>query len=74
MKPIEPAFALVAIDHAHLLEQVRPDIYIELHGPEEQAGVKHELLPRGYIARTLDGTRIDDPASGWHTPLWCSVR
>jgi FkbM family methyltransferase len=71
---VEGGGAAVLRGSRDLLEQVRPDIYIELHGPEEQAGVKHELLPRGYIARTLDGTRIDDPASGWHTPLWCTVR
>ncbi|MFI5177879.1 MAG: FkbM family methyltransferase [Vicinamibacterales bacterium] len=48
-----------------------PTIYLELHGPEEQVGVRDELISRGYVGRTLDGRVVDDPTLGWHSPLWC---
>ena len=48
-----------------------PDIYIELHGPEEQRAVRDELINRGYNIQTLDGTVIRDPTDEWHSPLWC---
>jgi FkbM family methyltransferase len=48
-----------------------PSFYIELHGAEEQAAVKDELLSQGYVAETLDGRRVPDPTAGWFTPLWC---
>ena len=48
-----------------------PQIYIELHSPEEQAIVKTELISRGYEAWTLDGRAVIDPTSTWATPLWC---
>lgn len=56
---------------ARILETVGPGIYIELHGPEEQAAVRDELLTRGYVAETVEGTRVADPTVGWHDPLWC---
>lgn len=56
---------------ARILDTIGPGIYIELHGPEEQAAVRDELLTRGYVAETVDGTRVADPTIGWHDPLWC---
>lgn len=54
-----------------ILDTVAPRIYMEMHGPEEQAAVRDELLSRGYVAETLDGRRVIDPTVGWHDPLWC---
>ena len=54
------------------LRDSRPDIYLELHGPEEQAAARDFLLPAGYRLRGLDGTIIDDPVKTWCNPLWCT--
>lgn len=48
-----------------------PDIYIELHGPEEQRAVRDELAERGYRLTSLDGKVIEDPTAEWCSPLWC---
>lgn len=68
---VEGAAASALRGATRLLATASPAIYLELHGPEEQAGVRDELLARGYVAETLDGRRVPDPTSGWHTPLWC---
>jgi FkbM family methyltransferase len=68
---VEGAAASVLRGATRTLEEVGPRIFLELHGPEEQAGIRDELLTRGYVAETLDGTRVADPAVGWHSPLWC---
>ena len=67
----EGAAAAILRGGAEVLETYSPSIYLELHGPEEQAGVQDELLSRGYLCETLDGTRVEDPTDGWHSPLWC---
>ena len=55
-----------------VLNHIRPDIYLELHGPEEQAAVRELVQPAGYRLRGLDGTIVDDPVKSWCNPLWCS--
>jgi FkbM family methyltransferase len=57
---------------SRMLQDSRPDIYLELHGPEEQAAARDLLLPTGYRLRGLDGTIVDDPVAHWCNPLWCS--
>ncbi|WP_420454843.1 FkbM family methyltransferase [Rubrivirga sp.] len=69
---VEGAGASVLKGAARLLDDARPQVYIELHGPEEQAGVQDELLGRGYTARTLGGDPVTDPTDGWHGSLWCT--
>jgi FkbM family methyltransferase len=54
-----------------ILNSIGPTIFVELHGPEEQAAIRDELLGRGYVAETLEGETILDPTSHWHSPLWC---
>jgi FkbM family methyltransferase len=49
-----------------------PAVFVEQHGPEEQEAVKRDLIDRGYTARTLDGTVVQDPTDGWHNPLYCT--
>ena len=68
---VEGAAAAVLRGAARILDEVGPVIYLELHGPEEQAGVRDELLSRGYVAETLDGRRVEDPVGSWHSPLMC---
>jgi FkbM family methyltransferase len=51
-----------------------PGIFIELHGPEEQAAVKTELVARGYIVQNMSGERVADPTGAWQNPLWCYRR
>ena len=68
---VEGAAASVLRGATRILEEGSPRFYMELHGPEEQAGVRDEVLSRGYIATTLDGERVNDPAAAWKSPLWC---
>jgi len=56
-----------------LLDTHSPDIYIELHGPEEQQAVKDELVARGYVLETLDGSVVEDPTGAQRSPLWCTT-
>jgi len=56
-----------------LLDTHEPDLYIELHGSEEQQAVRDELVTRGYILRTLDGSVVDDPEVAPESPLWCTT-
>ena len=68
---VEGAAAAVLRGAARLLDERSPRIYLDLHGPEEQEGVRDELLSRGYVAETVDGEIVPDPTAEWHTPLWC---
>lgn len=55
-----------------ILDAYEPDIFIEMHGPEEQQAVQDELIDRGYTARTLDGMVVEDATARWVNPLWCT--
>ena len=68
---VEGAGAAVLRGARRILDTKRPHVYIELHGPEEQAGVRDELVARGYTLHTLEGGTVADPVASWHTPLWC---
>src|SRR5262245_6199419 len=68
---VEGAAASVLRGARHLIGHHGPRFYLELHGPEEQAGVRDELVARGYVAETLDGDVVNDPTAGWFSPLWC---
>jgi len=69
---VEGAAAAVIRGAQRVLRESAPVVYIELHGPEEQAGVRDGLLPLGYSAETLDGQRVPDPTAGWFSPLICT--
>lgn len=68
---VEGGAAAVLRGARRIIDEASPGIYVELHGPEEQAGIRDELLSRGYVAETLTGAAVPDPTSGWHSPLWC---
>jgi FkbM family methyltransferase len=68
---VEGAAAAVLRGARDILDRARPRIYVELHGPEEQAGLRDELLPRGYTLHTMSGEVVRDPVAVWRTPLWC---
>lgn len=68
---VEGAAAAVLRGAARLLTDGNPKIYLDLHGPEEQQGVRDELLSRGYVAETVEGRAVADPTREWQTPLWC---
>jgi FkbM family methyltransferase len=68
---IEGAAAAALRGASRTLAEIRPTIYIELHGPEEQQGVRELIREHGYTAQTLDGRVVPDPTAGWHSPLWC---
>lgn len=68
---VEGSAAAVLRGARRIIEEAAPAVYVELHGPEEQAGIRDELLAHGYVAQTLSGDYVADPASRWHSPLWC---
>lgn len=68
---VEGAAAAVLRGARRIIESKGPTIFVELHGPEEQAGVRDELIAKGYVAETLNGDRVNDPTIGWNSPLWC---
>jgi FkbM family methyltransferase len=68
---VEGAAGAVLRGARGILDRARPRIYVELHGPEEQAGLRDELQSRGYTLRTLAGQVVSDPVARWHSPLWC---
>lgn len=51
------------------IEKFRPSFYVELHGPEERAGVQ-SLCSRGYRLEDLRGKPIADLTAEWHSPVW----
>lgn len=69
---VEGAAAAVLRGARRVIQEVRPVFFIELHGPEEQEGVRDNLLAQGYTARTLDGRKVPDETAGWYSPLWCT--
>jgi FkbM family methyltransferase len=69
---VEGAAGLIFQGAEQTLASHAPDIYIELHGPEEQFAVKEHLIGRGYRVETLAGAVVQDPTRGWQTPLWCT--
>ena len=54
-----------------VLEEFQPEIYIELHGPEEQTAVRDYIQRAGYTLMTLSGALVADPTAGWYSPLSC---
>ena len=68
---VEGGAAAVLRGARQIIEERRPAFFLELHGPEEQRGVRDELLSRGYVAETVSGVRVPDPTAGWNSPLWC---
>lgn len=54
-----------------VLRECRPVLYVELHGPEEQAAVRDYVQGNGYTIRTLAGEDVPDPTVGSANPLWC---
>lgn len=70
---VEGAAAVVFSGARKLLDQ-HPDIYLELHGPEEQKAIDDYLVIRGYKFWDMDGNEIADPVTTWCSPIWCSVK
>lgn len=68
---VEGAAAAVLRGARDTLAAAAPIVYIELHGPEEQAGVRDSLLSAGYSASRADGSLVRDPTTEWASPLIC---
>jgi FkbM family methyltransferase len=69
---VEGAAELVLRGATQTIERHSPNVFIELHGPEEQQAVKEHLLGRGYQAFNLAGAPVEDPIRRWQSPLWCT--
>jgi hypothetical protein len=70
---VEGAATQVLAGAQATLREHKPLVYIELHGPEEQAGVRDYLQAIGYRLWRLDGSEVIDPVGRFTTPLWCMV-
>jgi hypothetical protein len=68
---VEGGAAQVLAGAIRLLQDIRPEMYVELHGPEEQAGLRNLVQKHDYVLQTLSGDVIGDPTDGWHNPIWC---
>ena len=68
---VEGAAAAVLGGARGLLQDRGPAIFLELHGPEDRAGVRDELLPRGYRVETPRGQSVADPMTFMGNILWC---
>ncbi len=68
---VEGAADLVLRGARSILDRVSPSVYLELHGGVEQAGIRDELVTRGYRVETIQGTLVGDVTSSWNNPLWC---
>jgi FkbM family methyltransferase len=69
---VEGAAGAVLRGAERLLCEVRPSVYIELHGPEEQAAVRELARRHDYRVETLDGRLVSDPSrvnTVWCTPV-----
>jgi FkbM family methyltransferase len=54
-----------------VLREYRPEMYIELHGPEERQAIREWVQSCGYVAKTLSGEIVSNPATSDVNPLWC---
>ncbi len=62
--------AAVALQGAStILTQGNPVLYIELHGPEERAGVVEEILGRNYMVYDTLGNELTDDPELWPPAL-----
>jgi FkbM family methyltransferase len=69
---VEGAGAEVLRGARHTLATTAPAVYIELHGPEEQAGVRDYLQGAGYRLFREDGSEVFDVVNHWESSLWCT--
>jgi FkbM family methyltransferase len=68
---VEGAAGVVFSGAQELLTKGRPRIYLELHGPEEQAAARDLAVIYHYEITTLDGEPVPDPTAAWKCPLLC---
>ena len=68
---VEGGARQVLIGAQRILQEFRPELYIELHGPEEKLAVREYVQANGYRIRSLSGDEIDDVVSSPARDLWC---
>ena len=68
---VEGAAGLVFAGAEKVLSQMRPKLFVELHGPDEQAAMDHVVRQYDYRAFDTDGKRIESVTQGWHSPVVC---
>ena len=54
-----------------LIGELRPAIYVELHGPEERAAIAQLMRTFDYRGFTVDGAAVSDPTANGANPLVC---
>ena len=66
---VEGAGAAVLKGAQALIAKHKPSLFMELHGPEEQAAVQ-VLARSGYVFVDLKGQKVSDLVNEWHTPIF----
>ena len=68
---VEGAAGFVFSGARKVLSQMRPTLFVELHGPEEQASMDKAVQEYGYKVYDTEGTPIESVVRGWHSPIIC---
>ncbi|MEC7502332.1 MAG: FkbM family methyltransferase [Planctomycetota bacterium] len=68
---VEGAAGFVLAGAGKVLSQIRPILFVELHGPDEQVAVDDAIRDYGYRAFDTDGKYIESVVHGWHSPIIC---
>jgi FkbM family methyltransferase len=66
---VEGAGGVVLRGADEVLRKGGPNVYFELHGPEEQAAAAVLIDKYGYRLTTLDGKAVGDSGTTWESPL-----
>ena len=68
---VEGAAGFVFAGAGKVLSQMRPKLFVELHGPEEQAAVDDVVRQYGYQVFDAEGSCVESVVEGWHSPIVC---
>ena len=71
---VEGAAGFVLAGAGKVLSQIRPILFVELHGPDEQVAVDDAIRDYGYRAFDTDGKYIESVVHGWHSPIICQPK
>lgn len=68
---VEGGAAEVLRGAQHVLDTVRPAIYVEIHGAEERLAVRNEICGRGYSLSSVSGRNVTLREMDRYGRLWC---
>ena len=68
---VEGAAGFVFSGAGKVLSQMRPTLFVELHGEEEQASIAKAVREYGYKVYDTEGILVENVLNGWHSPIIC---